>query len=271
MAAAPSHPRSTLRTHLPRAGFYWPDRASLLAQDRQDRAVLDVLRDHGGVASLQVGARGSARHDIEQAFVTMFEMAEADAVAERIDQFDTPLDWVADLRERLSWGGYLDEDLFIDLFLRLRRARQDWHANPREPFNTREHGRLAHAIDAFHQAASADWMDAYEELFRGVLPPVIEQAGEIRLRPRRVGVDPAAAAAHTQGTAASSAAGEPHPQTQTALGGVQEEDENEDEDVEMQEEEVEEVRERLAHTHLGEEEDENEDENEDEDVEMEME
>lgn len=65
----------------------------------------------------------------------MFDMAEADAVAERIDQFNTPLDWVADLRERLSWGGYLDEDLFIDLFLRLRRARQDWHANPREPFN----------------------------------------------------------------------------------------------------------------------------------------
>jgi hypothetical protein len=65
----------------------------------------------------------------------MFAMARADAVAGRVHQFETALDWVADLRGRLSWGGFINEDLFIDMFLRIGRARQDWHASPREPFN----------------------------------------------------------------------------------------------------------------------------------------
>ncbi|KAH8785904.1 hypothetical protein F5883DRAFT_636811 [Diaporthe sp. PMI_573] len=265
MSATSSHLRNTLRSHLPRAGFLWPDRASLLSRGRQDVAVREALRDHGGVASLQAAARDSAHRDVEQAFVAMFAMARADAVAGRVHQFETALDWVADLRGRLSWGGFIDEDLFIDMFLRIGRARQDWHANPREPFNTKEHGPLAHAIDAFYSVVSGDWLDADEELFRGVLPPVVEPAREVRARPRRVGVDPAAAASHTQGPGASSAAGEPHPQTPTALGGVQEEDENEDDDdadIEMGEGEVEEVRERLARTEIGE-------EDEDEDTEME--
>lgn len=58
------------------------------------------------------------------------------------------------------------------------------------------------------------------------------------------GDDPAAAAPHTLGTGASSAAGEPHPQTQTVSGG-----QDGDGDVEMGEAvegAVEEVRERLA-------------------------
>ncbi|KAI3398925.1 hypothetical protein diail_8248 [Diaporthe ilicicola] len=255
MSAQQSHILRThlLRTHLPRAGFLWPNRASLLAQDRQDRAasipiVLGVLRDHGGVISLQAGRRGNARGDIEYVFVVMFDLARADALAGRVDQFDTPLDWVADLRGRLAWGDFLNEDTFIDLFLRLGRGRQDWHANPREPFNTKEHGPLAHAIDAFHLAAGDNWIDAYDELFRGVLPPVIEPARELSLRPRRVAGDrdPAPAVPQSQGTAASSATGEPHPQTHIVLGGVQEEEE---------EEEEEEERERLARTDLGDDED----------------
>lgn len=95
--------------------------------------VLDVLQEHGGVASLQAGARGSARCDVEQAFVAIFDMALARA--SQVDQFDTALDWVADLRGRLPWGYFLGEDLFIELFLGVGRARQDWHASPREPFN----------------------------------------------------------------------------------------------------------------------------------------
>lgn len=63
----------------------------------------------------------------------MFDMALP--LAGRVDEFDTPLYWVADLRGRLAWGNFLDEDNFIELFLQLCRARQDWHANPREPFN----------------------------------------------------------------------------------------------------------------------------------------
>lgn len=217
----------------------------------------------------------------------MFDMALA--LAGRVDQFDTALDWVADLRGRMPWGDFLGEDIFIDLFLRLCRFRQDWHANPREPFNvsrlrytthtpficfislhlwpmltigiqlsqTEEHGPLAHAIDAFYSVVSGDWLGADDELFQAALPPVTGSAREVTDRPGRVGFDPAATAPHNLGTGASSAAGEPHPQTHTALGGVQEEEENED--IEMGEGEVEEVRERLARTELG----------EDEDVEME--
>lgn len=222
----------------------------------------------------------------------MFDLALA--LAGRVDQFDSPLDWVADLRGRLPWGDFLGEDIFIELFLGLCGSRQDWHANPREPFNvsrlcytlhihfirlsslklwsmltmrihayqTEEHGPLAHAIDAFYSVVSGDWLGADGELFQAALPRVVESAREVTDRPRRVGFDPAATAPHTLGTGASSAAGEPHPQTHTALGGVQEEEENEDddEDIEMDEgEEVEEVRQRLARTELG----------EDEDVEME--
>lgn len=128
---------------------------------------------------------------------------------------------------------------------------------------TEEHGDLAHAIDVFYSVVSDDWVDAEEDLFRFARPPVVEQAREETVQARRVGFDPAAAAPHTLGTGASSAAGEPHPQTHTALGGVQEEEENDDDDIEMGEgeegEEVEEVRERLARTEIG----------EDEDVEME--
>lgn len=119
-------------------------------------------------------------------------------------------------------------------------------------FQTEEHGGLAHAIDAFYSVVSDDWVDAYEELFRFARPPVVEQAREETVQPRRVGFDPAAAWPHTLGTGASSAAGEPHPQTHTALGGVQEEAENDDNDIEMGEgEEVGEVRERLARTAIG--------------------
>ncbi|KAG8158104.1 hypothetical protein KVR01_011865 [Diaporthe batatas] len=41
-------------------------------------------------------------------------------------------------------------------------------------WTAKEHGPLAHAVDAFYSAVSDDWLDADEELFRGVLPPVIE-------------------------------------------------------------------------------------------------
>lgn len=72
----------------------------------------------------------------------MFDMALA--LAGRVDEFDTALDWVADLRGRLPWGDSLKEDFFIQLFLQLCRSRQDWHANPREPFNVSRLGYTYH-------------------------------------------------------------------------------------------------------------------------------
>lgn len=102
-------------------------------------------------------------------------------------------------------------------------------------------------MDAFHHVASDYWGEADFLLWEMVQAPVEEGSGA-----GGHGNDPAAAAPHTLGTGASSAAGEPHPQTQTVLGG-----QDEDGDVEMGEA-VEEVRLGLARTNLG-----------DEDVEME--
>lgn len=65
----------------------------------------------------------------------MFDMAAAEAEAGRIDELETPLDWVAGLRTRLLWARLLEENIFLELFLRLYSARREWHANPREPFN----------------------------------------------------------------------------------------------------------------------------------------
>ncbi|KAG8159719.1 hypothetical protein KVR01_010356 [Diaporthe batatas] len=211
--------RNTLRAHLPRAGFLWPDRDTLMSRERQDIAVRNALRDHGGVTLLRADARENARRDVELAFVAMFETSRADAAAGRTDDFDTALDWLGDLRRRLSWGEFIDEDTFIDLFLRIGRARKDWHAKPREPFNIKEHGALAHAVDAFYAAASDEWLDADEELFRGVLPPAIEPVRKAT-----------GSAPQTQGTGA-------------------------DEDIEMGGGPVEEVRERLARIEIGEDED----------------
>ncbi|KUI64188.1 hypothetical protein VM1G_10969 [Cytospora mali] len=253
------HRHHTLRTNLPRAGFNWPDRRSVLMHERRDRAILAVLRDREGATSLRRGARDGLRHvqhQIGHILAGMFDMAAAEAEAGRIDSFETPLDWVVNLRTRLRWAGHLGEDIFLELFLQLSRARRKWHKHPREPFNTEEHGVLAHAIDGFHQIASDDWAKSYEWLFFNTV------FGE-RSSGEPVGDDPAAAAPHTQETGASVAAGEPHPDTPLASGGAEDEDsdvhmgdgdgEEEEEEEEEEDSGVQEVRQCLADTKLGQE------------------
>lgn len=84
-----------------------------------------------------------------------------------------------------------------------------------------------------------------------MLPPVVEPVREVRVRSRRVDVDPTAIMLHIQGRDASNTAGESRPQTHTILCGVKEEAKTEndfDEDIDMGEGEVEEMRERLTCT-----------------------
>ncbi|KAL2288466.1 hypothetical protein FJTKL_03845 [Diaporthe vaccinii] len=73
MIMAPA--RHTLRAALPAAGFLWEPRKTLLGQERDDRAVLAALRDHGGLASLQRGSTRHTRADIERALAGMFDAA----------------------------------------------------------------------------------------------------------------------------------------------------------------------------------------------------
>ncbi|KUI61513.1 hypothetical protein VP1G_08693 [Cytospora mali] len=247
--------RHTLRTNMSRAGFIWPNRRSVLMHERKDRAIICALRDRGGATFLRHGGHGDLRHvkhQIGHILAGMFDMAAADAEAGRIDSFETPLDWVANLRTQLRWAAHLGEDIFLELFLQLSRARRKWHKHPREPFNTEEHGVLAHAIDGFHQIASDDWAKSYEWLF-------FNTAFGERSSGERVGDDPAAAASHTQETCASVAAGEPHPDTPLASGGAEDEDsdvqmgDGEEDEEEEEDNGVREVRQRLADTELGEE------------------
>ncbi|KAK7741820.1 hypothetical protein SLS53_004884 [Cytospora paraplurivora] len=244
------HHHHTLRALVPRAGFLWEDPRSVLGKCRKDRTVLDALRS----------ASGYTPREVQQILADLFDMAEADAQAGKIDQYSyeeededkkSKLYWVSTLRDRLRWAQHLEDDLFVLLFLRLYDARRAWHENPREPFNTNakpilnlkteEHGVLARAIDRFHAAASDGWVGCDDELFQWAQPPRVEGEEE---EEERTGDDPVAAAPHTQGMGALAAAGEPHPQTPLELGGAEEEEENG---------RVREVRKRLARTSLVEE------------------
>lgn len=101
--------------------------------------ILAALRDHGGATLLRPGMRAQSRRvrdQVEQVLAALFDLATADAEAERIDEFEVPLEWLADLHGRLQWGQGVEEDkIFLELFVRLRDARQNWYRDPREPFD----------------------------------------------------------------------------------------------------------------------------------------
>ncbi|ROV95218.1 hypothetical protein VMCG_08545 [Cytospora schulzeri] len=197
--------------------------------------ILQALGDNGGVTLLGAGARGirrQVRYQVEQILVGMLDLATAEA--EPINDVETPLDWASNMQNQLRWARAIAEDTFFELFVRLCEARREWHLNKREPFDTKDHGDLAHSIDDFHQAASASLVETLDDTFLMALNPSGRISGE------RVGNDPAAAAPHTQKTGAHAAAGEPHPQTPSASGGA---GEDEDGDVQMSDgEEDEEMR-----------------------------
>ncbi|KAG6353304.1 hypothetical protein INS49_007545 [Diaporthe citri] len=219
--------RHTLRAAVPAAGFLWEPRSTILRKVRQDRAVIAALRDHGGLANLQRGSAGHARADIEQALAGMFDAARraVDADTDLLrgrDAFEFVSDhlWHSGV---VAWArpGALGEERFIDLFFEVYRRRLDWHANPREPFDTSEHGPLAHSVDAFHHVASDYWGEADFDMWAMAQAPAEEGSGA-----DGHGDDPAAAAPHTLETGASHAPGEPHPQATISGGQDQDRDVN---------------------------------------------
>lgn len=103
-----------------------------------NKQILCALRDRGGANFLMPGARVDVRHvrrQLDDILAGIFDMATADANAGRIDQFASELDWAAELGTRLGWADDLDEDIFLELFVRLRQARREWESNKCEPFD----------------------------------------------------------------------------------------------------------------------------------------
>jgi hypothetical protein len=69
--------------------------------------------------------------------------------------------------------------MFFTVFLTLRAARQNWHKNPRVPFNIEDHCQLARAIDAFLEVDKFNWgsRDVIHVFRRGRLEIIKTTAG----------------------------------------------------------------------------------------------
>ncbi|KAJ0109036.1 hypothetical protein J7T55_002228 [Diaporthe amygdali] len=238
--------RHTLRTAVPRAGFLWEPRSTVLRQEREDRAVVAALHDHGVLAVPKRVSGGNVCLHIERELAGMFDAAcrAVDAEPDLLRGMEA-FEFVGDHLWHsgvLSWAraGALEEELFINLFFEVYRRRLDWYANPREPFNFSDHGPLAHSVDTFHNIASDYWGQTDFEMWAMVHAPVIEFSGAVGQ-----GNDPVAVAPHTLTTGALAVAYEGHPQMHHDPGG-----QDEEMDIEMGDT-VEEMRERLARTGLG--------------------
>jgi hypothetical protein len=140
-----------LRDLLPEVGMIYPF----------DHVVLEGKRDVAITTTLRKAASSLGRKTLNRLFSHMF--AEAATMMQHgaaTDDIDNPIAFLRALQKRDAlqpWAKAMLKQQFIALFLVLRAARENWHANPQPPMDPRNHCKLAQAIDDFNKGDTLNW------------------------------------------------------------------------------------------------------------------
>ncbi|AEO66259.1 uncharacterized protein THITE_2019070, partial [Thermothielavioides terrestris NRRL 8126] len=140
------------RGHLPRAGMIYPFEETLMQRRHSDVAIFSAIcRSHpGSLVTTRL---------LNDVFSRIFEEA-----TELLPQYGgmfnkDPIAFMRLLRGRPALRDVWmrrSADLFASVFVILRAARKAWFEDPRPPFETNEHCKLARAIDAFLEVDTLD-------------------------------------------------------------------------------------------------------------------
>ena len=143
-----------LGRNLPKAGMVYPYPGTLMRRKKVDVALVTAMKKGFELPSI-------TKEHVHSLFSGIFEKA-----AKLLRQSDNkkfknaPVRFLEALHKKRGLREVWPKrrkDMFFTVFLTLRAARQNWHKNPRDPFNIEDHCQLARTIDVFLEVDKFNW------------------------------------------------------------------------------------------------------------------